>query len=86
MAKVRILDGDDWKVLFVDGERKSNGHSIRIDDLLDALGVDYEIVYGEFDEDCRFHADSVYTNGRRPVADEAFKRIAAEVDGTLDTE
>lgn len=80
MARVRILDGDDWKKLFVDGVEVESGHDIRLSDLLSALKVDYEIVSGEWDEDdeYRFKAEGGVLNGKA-MNDEEVARIAAEV-------
>jgi hypothetical protein len=80
MAKVRILDGDDWMKLFVDGEEVESGHHIRISDLLSALGIDYEIVFGEWDEndEYRFKATSVLSNDKS-IDGTALARITAEV-------
>jgi hypothetical protein len=29
----------DWEVLYVNGEKRSEGHSLRLDDVLDVLGI-----------------------------------------------
>jgi hypothetical protein len=81
MAKVRILNGDDWMELYVDGAFVGSGHSIRTGDLLKAIGVDYEIVFGEWKYGVSWKTDSAERNGRSLKTDE-LAEIAKELDGS----
>jgi hypothetical protein len=82
MAKVRILEGDDWVELYVDGKFVDSGHDFRLADLLTAIGVDNEVVYGDWKEPTlQWHTESVERNGQSIKGDE-LAAIAKELDGT----
>jgi len=59
--EVKILRGDDWIQVFVDGDCIHEGHSFvgcHIGSLLDALNVYYEEPEGEFCRMCgKWHHD-----------------------------
>ena len=40
--KIVIVSGDDWKGIYIDGQLKFEGHSIRPMDLLGVLAIGYE--------------------------------------------
>ena len=42
MAKVRLVEADDWVVVFVDDEVIDSGHSIDVYYLLEKLGISHE--------------------------------------------
>ena len=35
--KITIVDGDDWKGLYIDGKLKLQGHSLYVTDVIEAL-------------------------------------------------
>jgi hypothetical protein len=43
--KIEILTFDDWEALYVDGKLKDQGHSLRVDSVLSALGFNVEKRY-----------------------------------------
>lgn len=40
--RVVYADGDDWAGLYVNGELRAENHSLRVSDVLEALGIEYE--------------------------------------------
>jgi hypothetical protein len=57
-SKIAIVDGDDWKGLYIDGKLVTENHQLSIYDILDAIGVKYK--YVPVDEDW------LYERGRLP--------------------
>jgi len=49
MSKYYIVDLDDWKVLYIDGEKTLEGHNFDDEELLKACGVDIEVEFVEYD-------------------------------------
>lgn len=43
--KITWVMGDDWSGLYVDGERKIQGHSITARDVFEALNISPTVVY-----------------------------------------
>ena len=53
--KVKILDGDDWVKVYVDGECIHQGHDFKhhsyaFEDFAKKIGFDLEVKFGMFDE------------------------------------
>jgi hypothetical protein len=46
-GKVTFVDGDDWEGLYIDGKLDTEGHHVRIDDLLRLLGIDGQQIYAD---------------------------------------
>jgi hypothetical protein len=40
---VVIVDGDEWQGLYVDGVLKCEDHRLRVDEVLDALGINVTV-------------------------------------------
>jgi hypothetical protein len=40
MRKIVIVHADDWQTMYVDGKKRLEGHSLRLGDVLNELGVD----------------------------------------------
>ena len=40
--KITLVNLDDWEAIYIDGKKALDGHSIRITELLDLLGIDYK--------------------------------------------
>jgi len=47
--KITLVDGDDWKGLYINDKLIIENHSLSIYDILDAIGVKYQ--YFPVDED-----------------------------------
>lgn len=43
MSRVTIVSVEDWEALYIDGKKVDEGHSLRLSDVLKALGI-----YAEF--------------------------------------
>lgn len=51
MAKIEILDSEDWVVVLVDGKRVQAEHTVRVPSLLESLGHEVTYRYGAFGTD-----------------------------------
>ena len=40
--KIVIVSGDDWQGIYIDGQLKYEGHSIRPMDIFEVLGINHE--------------------------------------------
>ena len=40
--KIVIVNGDDWKGIYIDGQLKYEGHSIRPMDIFNVLDIDFK--------------------------------------------
>jgi len=60
MKRIKIVETDGWKILYVDGEERAAGHSLSMNDIFIALDIDgrtieYEWVEpGDAEKDPRF--------------------------------
>ena len=70
--KVHVLDFDDWVALYLNGEKKLEGHSLQLQDVLELLGVDCEY---EFVEEGTPIGDYIMANGRPPMTMEEVDSI-----------
>jgi hypothetical protein len=43
--KVNIVSVDDWEVLYIDGKKMDEGHSLRVEDVLGHLGIEFKSEY-----------------------------------------
>lgn len=43
--RVVLVAYNDWNTLYVDGQRKIEGHSLSAEQVLEALGIDYGSIY-----------------------------------------
>jgi hypothetical protein len=62
--KIEIYDGDDWKVLVVDGKRVDAGHDVDLESVLTNLGHEVTTRYGtfgRFENDISDGDDSFFT-------------------------
>lgn len=63
MAHVKILDGDDWVQVWVDEELVYEGHNVSISHdqsgvkILEAIGADVDVQFGEFCDGCKAFRD-----------------------------
>ena len=48
-VEITIVDADDWSGLYVNGELRDEGHSLRVSDVLEILG--YKVTWKECDGD-----------------------------------
>jgi hypothetical protein len=39
---IKVVSADDWTGLYIDGKLKLENHNLHWDEILDAIGVDYE--------------------------------------------
>ena len=46
-GKVTFVDGDDWEGVYIDGKLVAEGHHVRIDELLQLLGINGEQIYAD---------------------------------------
>jgi hypothetical protein len=44
MKTITLVNGDDWRGIYVDGELRWEGHSLDGRNVLDVLGIDYREV------------------------------------------
>lgn len=44
---ITIVRADDWVGIYVDGELKTENHSLDEDDLLDVLGIEHKVVWAD---------------------------------------
>jgi hypothetical protein len=58
--RVVFVDGDDWQGLYVDGKLKIEAHTISACDVLEELGLDFDIAYPN--EEWLFEAGSLPEN------------------------
>ena len=70
--KVHILDFDDWVALYLNGEKKLEGHSLHLQDVLELLDVDCEY---EFVEEGTPLGDYIMFNGIPPMTMEEVDSI-----------
>ena len=49
MKKIHLFEMEDWVVLYLDGKKKFEGHSLDAREVLDLLGVDCVCEYVETD-------------------------------------
>lgn len=47
--KITFVDSDDWEGLYINGELVLENHSLRIYDVLKALGIKYEVINADDD-------------------------------------
>lgn len=47
--KIALVDGDDWKGLYIDGKLVMENHQLSVYDILDAISIKYK--YVPVDED-----------------------------------
>lgn len=47
--KLTLVDGDDWQGFYVDGKLQIEGHSVRLVDALEKIGMECEVVYPDMD-------------------------------------
>lgn len=46
---IKIVDGDDWSGLYINGELKDEGHSLRVSEVLEILGFKVETFEADYD-------------------------------------
>lgn len=44
MQKVTLVKADDWIALYVDGRIKCQNHRLKEKDVLEALGINFEVI------------------------------------------
>jgi hypothetical protein len=49
--KVNIVSVDDWEALYIDDKKVDEGHSLRLEDVLKHLGIEFKSQYLEPDPD-----------------------------------
>jgi hypothetical protein len=49
--KVNIVSVDDWEVLYIDGKKVDEGHSLRVEDVLKHIGIEFKSEFLEPDEE-----------------------------------
>lgn len=46
-SKITFVDGDDWEGLYINNKLVLENHSLRISDVLKALGIKYESIIAD---------------------------------------
>ena len=43
--KYTLVWGDDWEGFYIDGELQVEGHKVTVEDVLEFIGITYDVVY-----------------------------------------
>lgn len=43
--KVKVVETDDWQIFYVNGIKKTEDHQLRWFEVLNALGIEYEVTH-----------------------------------------